>query len=207
MNTTAKKAILFLVMFVIVVFVYRTVGEATLERGNARSFTTDLDRAIPFVPQMAVFYLSLYVGFWVPPIVIKKISFAYFLKIVIATFITFFICSIIYFIIPSTYNNREIITSGGFFAETMVRDGIYKYDLPNNTLPSTHTALPTILLLATAQKFNLSIFIVYLVWGLAIIASTLLIKQHHAIDVIAGVATGALSLYLSNKIFKNPSRF
>ncbi len=203
MNATAKKALLFLAMFLSITLIYRAVGEITLERGNARSFTTELDYAIPFVPEMSVFYLSLYAGFWMVPIILPEISYKYFYKIVLATFVAFFICSIIYLIIPSTYNNRAMITEDNFFAATLVRDYIYKYDLPNNTIPSTHTAFTTLLLLATAKKFNFYFFLRYLLWGLAIIASTLLIKQHNAIDVVAGIITGVFSLYLSNLIFKN----
>ncbi len=203
MNPTTKKAVLFLVMFLSITLIYRVVGEITLERGSARSFTTELDKAIPFVPQMAVFYLSLYLGFWTIPIIFQEISYAYFTKIVLATFIAFFFCSIIYMIIPSTYNNREIIVGGNFFAQTLVRNGIYKYDLPNNTIPSTHAALATILLLATAKKFNFWFFLRYLLWGIAIITSTLLIKQHHIIDVLTGIFTGWISLYLSNVCCKN----
>lgn len=202
MGLTTKKALLFLAMFLVISLVYKIVGEVTLERGNLCSFTTELDKAIPFVPQMSVFYLSLYAGFWFVPIVLTEISYKYFSKIVLATLITFFICSIIYLIIPSTYNNRAVILDGNFLATTLVRDYIYKYDLPNNTLPSTHAALATILLLATARKFNFYFFLRYLLWGLAIIASTLLIKQHHAVDVVAGIITGAFSLYLSNLIYK-----
>ncbi len=203
MNATAKKALLFLAMFLSITLIYGVVGEITLERGNARSFTTELDKAIPFVPQMAMFYISLYAGFWMVPIILNEISYTYFFKIVLATFIAFFICSIVYLIIPSTYNNRAIITEENFFAATLVRDYIYKYDLPNNTIPSTHAAFTTLLLLATARKFNFYFFLRYLLWGLAIIASTLLIKQHHTLDIVAGIITGAFSLYLSNLIFKN----
>src|SRR3989338_11315786 len=105
MSATPKKALLFLIMFLSITLIYKIVGEITLERGNARSFTTELDYAIPFVPQMAMFYISLYAGFWIVPIIMPEISYKYFFKIVLATFIAFFVCSIIYLIIPSTYNN------------------------------------------------------------------------------------------------------
>lgn len=71
-------------------------------------------------------------------------------------------------------------------------------DLPLNCLPSLHVSTATICLatLRDSKRWSRHGFVLILLAGLAMIASTMTFKQHYLLDVIAGAALGYASWWL-----------
>ncbi len=201
MSSIRMKALLFVFTVVLMMSLYEKVAVHTWARAQNNYFETRFDQAIPFVPKTIVFYMSLYALYWLPPILARAISYLEFTRIIEATIIIFTVSATVYLIVPSIYPCRPqgLALAGNDIFTIIVRDHLYANDLPNNTLPSTHVALVTMLLLATARKFSFTFYIPYLLWGLAIIASTLLVKQHHVSDVVAGAIVGAGAWYWATR--------
>ena len=68
---------------------------------------------------------------------------------------------------------------------------IYSLDLPLNCFPSMHVSL-VFLGLFVIKMYRPDLLRYYLVWAIAIALSTLLVKQHYIVDVLAGGVLGSL---------------
>ena len=156
-----------------------------------------LDNLIPFVPEMAVFYIYLFF----PMIVLTMLYFAFFdydkgYALGWSSVLIGAISIVIYTFFPvSTYWWRQELLankiSGNFWATTMY--GYYQYDTSFNCFPSLHAAMSTLIAFTWYQYYKLKpnlkrkiISILSLIIAIGVILSTLFVKQHYIIDEIAG---------------------
>jgi membrane-associated phospholipid phosphatase len=65
--------------------------------------------------------------------------------------------------------------------------------------PSLHSAHNTVVL-AFARRFRRWAFALYLPIGLGLYVSTVYLRMHYVVDVVAGVATGAAAVWLAPRI-------
>ena len=157
------------------------------------------DNLIPFVPEMAIFYVFLFF----PMIILTLIYFGFLdeekgyglgWSIVIMNAIA----TIIYIIFPvSTYWWRQELLAnkieGNFFADIMYF--YYTHETSFNCLPSMHAGMSTICFFTWYQYYKINptfkrkiIAIIALIIAVGVVLSTLFVKQHYIIDEIAGVA-------------------
>lgn len=152
-----------------------------------------MDDFIPFVKEFVAIYVL-----WYPLLVLLALwllwkdrrAFAGYARAII---IGFTACIAIFFILPSGQNLRPAALEGGDVFSAMLR-GIYSVDTNTNVLPSMHV-VGTMAAIAAAfktQSLRRPARIFVLVLGVLINASTVLIKQHSALDVFAGIALYAL---------------
>ena len=64
---------------------------------------------------------------------------------------------------------------------------IFNIDHPHNLVPSLHVVFSTCILLAISDRAKGWFYGLLMVWLIAIMASTLLVHQHHLLDIIAGL--------------------
>ena len=154
---------------------------------------------IPFVPEMAIFYIFLFF----PMLILTLIYFGFLdeekgyglgWSIVIMNAIA----TIIYIIFPvSTYWWRQELLAnkieGNFFADLMYF--YYTHETSFNCLPSMHAGMSTICFFTWYQYYKMNptfkrkiIAIIALIIAVGVVLSTLFVKQHYIIDEIAGVA-------------------
>jgi membrane-associated phospholipid phosphatase len=77
---------------------------------------------------------------------------------------------------------------------------MFAVDMPHNMVPSLHVVFSALILLAlTGATTSESYRLFWYGWLLVICASTMLVHQHHLIDVIAGLA---LAFLLRKRIIK-----
>lgn len=154
---------------------------------------------IPFVPEMAIFYIFLFF----PMLILTLIYFGFLdeekgyglgWSIVIMNAIA----TIIYIIFPvSTYWWRQELLAnkieGNFFADLMYF--YYTHETSFNCLPSMHAGMSTICFFTWYQYYKINptfkrkiIAIIALIIAVGVVLSTLFVKQHYIIDEIAGVA-------------------
>jgi membrane-associated phospholipid phosphatase len=168
-----------------------------------------LDDAIPFVPEMVIFYRFLFYGM----VILTMLYFAFIeyrkgyalgwsLVLINAVAI------VIYIIFPvSTYQWRQVLIPQldlSNFWQAQVYS-IYTTDTPLNCFPSLHAAVSTICFYAwyeySKARPSLATKIVAVaafVIAAGIILSTMFIKQHYIVDEIAGIV---LALCVGRPLF------
>jgi membrane-associated phospholipid phosphatase len=176
-----------------------------------------LDNAIPFVPEMAIFYIYIFYGFAVLTMLFfgfieYKRGYALGWSLVIINAIAV----LIYIVFPVSTNvyRQELLANqitGNFWANQVYN--IFKTDTSFNCFPSLHAAVSTICVY-TWYRYSLikktltskATTLTALALAAGIIFSTLLIKQHYIADEIAGVALAyAVGKPLFNYLWKKTS--
>ncbi len=187
----------FLYSIILVFIMYEWTGQLYPE-GTGYRLDFLGDNLIPFVPEMAIFYVFLFF----PMVILTLIYFAFIedekgyafgWSIVIINAIA----TVVYILFPvSTYWWRQELLAnrikGNFFADTMY--SIYEYDTSFNCLPSMHAGMSAICFFVWYKYYkakpNLKtkiIAITAFIIALGVVLSTLFVKQHYIIDEIAGV--------------------
>ncbi|MHA1196159.1 MAG: phosphatase PAP2 family protein [Promethearchaeota archaeon] len=158
------------------------------------------DNLIPFIPEMAIFYIYLFYSMVILSMVYfafvdgeKGYALSWSLVIINA------IAILVYIVFPvSTYWWRqdlfaiENLYKGNFFAEAMF--GYYRSDTSFNCLPSLHAAVSVIIFYAWYRYCKIKpsitrkiIAIITLIIATGVVLSTLFVKQHYILDEIAGI--------------------
>ncbi len=205
--------LMFLIFFVLLNnFAYNWTGQLYPAGSGYRldSVFGNLDNAIPFVPEMAIFYVYLFYSM----VILTMIYFAFIeykkgYALGWALVIINAVAVIIYIVFPvSTYWWRQ-----GFLANPMANNfwasqvyNVWANDTSFNCFPSMHAAVSTICFFTWFRysKTKPSLATKLLAAGAltitaGVILSTLFIKQHYIADEIAGIA---LALVVGNLAFK-----
>lgn len=190
--------ILWIALIVIAGFVFFALLEHFIDDAST-CWITDipaLDHKIPFLKVFVIPYISWYaylafIGVYLYVNNFKEFKrFAYFF---IATYyLNLFIC----FLIPNAQTLRPDLSGESGFFITIIKH-LYSIDTNTNVFPSEHvmgTIAAMIGILYGLKKFKGSWLVKFLfvIWGVAISVSTVLIKQHAIIDLIASVLFTAL---------------
>ncbi len=176
-----------------------------------------LDDRIPFVPEMAIFYLYLFYP-------MATISLVYFCFVEAekgyalgwALVILNFAAAVVHAVFPvSTYWYRvELLAHprSGFWADAMYR--VYATDTSFNCFPSLHAAVAAAIAFtwyryarAKRSAVRAAIAAAAAVIAVGVVLSTLFVRQHYIADEIAGVLLGVGSTKLAiDGLWKKPGR-
>jgi membrane-associated phospholipid phosphatase len=139
--------------------------------------------AIPFVPAMALVYISLNLMLALTPFVLR--SWREITPLCIVMTLETVICALFFLLLPADlgYAPQVEIGAWGHFCGWVSAIGL-KY----NTMPSLHVAFAFTAAIAFGARCGALGRRLFLLWAASIAASTLLIHQHHLADVAAGVA-------------------
>ncbi len=203
---------LFLYSIILVLILYPWTGSLHPE-GTGYRLDFLGDNSIPFIPEMAIFYVFLFF----PMVVLTMIYFAfideekgYAVGWAIVTMNA--IATIFYIIFPvSTYWWRQELLAnrieGNFFAEVMYF--YYENETSFNCLPSMHAGMSTICFFIWYQFYKRNpilkrkiVAIIAFIIAFGVVLSTLFVKQHYIIDEIVGVA---LAFIVGILVFKRSS--
>lgn len=139
---------------------------------------TGLDRAIPFVPELLPLYVSyLLYYFWTVARLRddREVS-----RVFYATHLQLAVSLVVFVLYPVRMPRELFYTAASYgWADTFWR----WFDAPNNCLPSLHASNVMLLMQVNAERPGR---VPALALGAAIIASTLFVKQHYAVDLAAG---------------------
>jgi membrane-associated phospholipid phosphatase len=150
-----------------------------------------LDAKIPFVPLLAIPYLSFLV---IVPVVIPLLnlaagSFRRFLTVGLALIVSQLILDVAYFLFQ-TYVVRDVQAGDGF-GGWLVRQ-VWGNDQPFNGYPSGHCAWTTIGILALwrlRHRFPKTGWTL-MAWLCLVYPATVALRQHYLMDVYAGIFVG-----------------
>ena len=196
----------FLYLIVLILIVYTWVGTLHPE-GSGYRLDYLGDNYIPFVPEMAIFYVFLFF----PMVIITLIYFAFVdeekgYAVGWAVVIMNIIATIVYIILPvSTYWWRQELLAnrieGNFFADIMYY--YYENETSFNCVPSMHAGMSTMCFLIWYWYYKTKpstktkiIAIIAFIIAFGVILSTLFVKQHYIIDEIIGILTAYIIVKL-----------
>ncbi len=109
------------------------------------------------------------------------------------------ISNTIFFILP-TKMLRPTIQATDFW--TCWLQQVYAYDLPFNAFPSLHVS--TALIMGWFWWRNISkvwLKVIGIMWALAVMVSTILVKQHSLLDVLGGLIVGLVAIWSVDRFF------
>ena len=150
-----------------------------------------VDDAIPFLPAFSVIYVLAFVQWTVGFIMIARESRELCYRVISGEIISKLICMVLFLLIPTTISRARIV-SNGFFDQVV--GYIYLLDAADNCFPSIHCLESWVCYRGAAQMKKTKPWYRYftLLFSLLVFASTVLIKQHSAVDIAAGVLTAEI---------------
>ncbi|MER9117116.1 phosphatase PAP2 family protein [Mesorhizobium sp. M0954] len=162
---------------------YPLVNWLTSMRVTTFGLYLDAERAAPFVPIWIWAYLSINLLFLMPPLVMRAADLPVLGRRMLAATVA---SSVIFLALPAHLGFERTVPSEGVYR--VIFSWLFQADGPHNLVPSLHVAYASlcILSLQTAARR----WVVRAAWGLwlaAIIVSTVLVHQHHIVDVMTGL--------------------
>jgi len=177
--------------------VYPSCNWITSQRADVYRLYFDAELAIPFVPEFFWLYMSLYLLFLLPPFFLGVSQLVFLGKRIIAGTL---ISGLVFLLLPSRLGFERIVPEGFYGG---VFGNLFALDLPHNMAPSLHIVYSAFILLAIyASSHRKVVRISVLLWIALIALSTLMVHQHHLIDIIS--ATGIV-VFVNFKLIKGES--
>lgn len=174
--------------------IYPTCNWLTSQRSDIHQLYLDAELTIPFVPEFFWIYISLYLLFILPPFFLSVSQLVLLGKrILVGTLLG----GVIFLLFPSRLG-FERIHPEGFYGEMF--GNLFTIDLPYNMAPSMHILYSAFILLAIYAASPKKVFrVLALAWLFLIALSTLMVHQHHLIDIISALA---ITFGINLKLFK-----
>jgi membrane-associated phospholipid phosphatase len=149
----------------------------------------DAERSIPFVPAAVLGYLSIYLLFAATPFILRDQRAV---RALAATLmLTTFIAGIGFLLMPGELQFEAADDPGRWAGLVAFARRIA---LRYNLAPSLHVALAVVCAGAFAGRARWTGKLLLCGWTLAIALSTLLLHQHHLVDVVTGYGLGLATL-------------
>ena len=162
-------------------------------------FSLPIDGVIPFIPVFSVIYVLAYVQWVAGYILIARDSRELCRRVISGEIISKLICMALFLLVPTTMARPEIV-SDGFF--NRIVGTIYRLDAADNFFPSIHCLESWVCFRGAMRMKKTKPWYRYftLLFSLLVFASTVLIKQHAAVDIIGGVLTAEIGQQIAQKI-------
>ncbi len=154
------------------------------------SFYWDWERSLPFVPELIIPYMSSDLVFVIAfllastRLAIQKLALRSGLAILVSV--------VIFLVVPLEFSFERPEVSGW----PVFWFNLLSLDKPYNQFPSLHISLGFLAWHTITQRLSLFASVLTTVWFVLILASTLLVFQHHAIDLPGGAAVAILVFWL-----------
>lgn len=163
--------------------VYPTMNWLTGLRDHQYSLFIEPELRVPFVPAFIWFYLSMYILFILPPFFLSPDSLRRLAKeLILATGLA----GVVFLIMPARLGFPRILPADSF--HRTVFEKLFAIDQPFNLVPSLHVVYSTAIVLAIFAQASTTTRSLLTAWLALIVASTILVHQHHLIDIFAGLA-------------------
>jgi membrane-associated phospholipid phosphatase len=175
-----------------------TVGYLAIDTYNASRaarvatlrLETPVDTLIPFVPSFVFAYLLYYALLLLPLFVFRR---SYQLDHVIKAFLLMQVsASVVFLAFPSRMVRPALVPDGVSGAALRV---LYEVDPAWNVFPSLHVG-HSVLVAMMFWRYRRQMFPAVATAAALIIASTVLVKQHYVLDVVAGALLAAACMSL-----------
>ena len=165
------------------VLVYGGMDALTARRSFRVPVHFPAELAIPFVPAMTLFYMSIYLLFWMAPFVLRTRR--EFRALVTTVAFAILVGGIGFLLFPAdlAFAPPQEADLGIWAALFHFAD---KLNLTYNLLPSLHVAFAVICIAIFSARAPVVGKVLLWFWAAMVAASTVLIHQHHLLDVATG---------------------
>lgn len=167
--------------------IYPTMNWLTGLRSGQHALYLEAELALPFVPQFIWFYLSMYLLFAVPPFFLNPAELRRLARELIAGTL---LSGLIFLLLPARLGFPRVLPDDP--ALKSLYEGIFLLDQPFNLVPSLHVVYSAAIVFAVMARAGLGHRLFFAGWLALIAVSTLLVHQHHLLDVVAGLALASL---------------
>lgn len=188
-----RRGLLFWSLCTLAVFyaIYPASNWLAARQARRHDFITPWDALIPLVPEFIWVYFSFFLFILLPIWLIDADGIdALGRRQVLATVL----CGLVFALFPANLAFERVLPEAEPYRS--IFGLMFAVDAPHNLLPSLHIVytVATGLALCTAQwrRGRRWLCAVLVLWGLAICASTMLVHQHHVLDVVTAVALVAV---------------
>jgi membrane-associated phospholipid phosphatase len=183
-----ESVCLFLAVTLWFVLIYGGADRLTAQRDFRVAVHFNAELKLPFVPEMVVCYMSIYLLFLSAPFILRTRQQLRALAITLA--VVTFVGGICFLLLPAELAFLPPPDAGKWSTLVQFADWL---NLEYNLLPSLHVALSVVCVAAFTGHANTLGRIILWCWAVAISVSTLLTHQHHLADVITGFILGMLA--------------
>ena len=187
---------IWLLLLVVVTDLFAYYGTILINRGAVfHSIESPLDALIPFVPAMIVFYVLAFAQWLVCYLLLLREPLERCRYFSLATVFAELICAACFLIYPTVMTSRPVPEGTDVFSRLAAF--IFAADNPSrNLFPSLHCVFSWLCLRITLSSPRVSrpLRVANAILTLLIIASVVLVKQHVAADIPAGLLTAELCL-------------
>lgn len=151
----------------------------------------DWELEIPFVPSFAIGYASLLLIFYIPPFFLDATGIRTLgLRMIGATALS----GVMFLLLPARMGFARTVPSESSFLP--LYEIMFLVDLPHNLVPSLHVIYSALILLTAASSTqNRLTRVMLLCWLIVVCFSTILIHQHHVVDVASGIAIAMATIH------------
>src|SRR6185436_348064 len=162
--------------------VYPAMNWITSLRGKPFHLYIPAELAIPFVPPFIWAYLSMYVLFLLPPFFMPEASMPALGRQLIAGAI---VSAILFLLLPAELGFVREVPRAPYAA---IYQRMFSVDRPFNLVPSLHVIFSCAIALACADFARPAVRLALRSWLAVIVASTVLVHQHHLLDLLVAFA-------------------
>ena len=166
--------------------VYPTANWLASLRDHRYDFLTPWDAMIPLVPEFIFVYFSFFPFLLLPLWLVQQPVLSALGKRQIAGTL---ICGLVFVLFPANLAFERVIPDAEPYRS--IFSMMFLVDKPHNLLPSLHIVYTALTCLAVCQcqwpKGRVGLCIAIVLWSVAICASTMLVHQHHVLDVVTAL--------------------
>ena len=137
---------------------------------------------MPFVPQFIWAYLSMYLLFLMPLFFVPAERIPALGKQLVAGTV---VSGLLFLLLPADLGFTRTVPSDPLYASLYA--AIFSVDKPHNLVPSLHVVFSSAIALACADAARPLARTLLQAWLALIVLSTVLVHQHHILDVVAAV--------------------
>lgn len=181
-----------------------------LLQADFRVLNYDIDNKIPFIPQVILIYNLFYpVVFFTFYNIFNHDKDTYY-KGIIAGIIGFVITDIIFILYPTIITRPDVTNMNIDPINKFIIYWTYKIDSPAiNCLPSIHClfCFQGIFSSLMCKNYNNKVKIPMIIMLFLIIITTVLVKQHYFVDIIAALIVSAFATLISPLIYKKIKKY
>jgi membrane-associated phospholipid phosphatase len=179
--------------------IYPTCNWLSDHRAETFPLYLQAELRIPLVPEFFWIYISMYGLFLLPPFFLNQEQLKRLGKqLVVVTIVS----GVIFLLLPTQLGFERIEPQVPFYKNLFAQ--LFSIDLPHNLVPSLHVVFSAVIALAVLEGVSHSVAKIALwLWLGLLCMSTLLVHQHHLLDVVSGLLIAVLSYYyyLSRKSY------
>lgn len=175
--------------------VYPTTNWVAGLRGGHYALYLPLELELPLIAGFIWLYLSMYLLFMLPPFFLdppdlKRLG----IELIVSTAIS----GIVFLLLPAKLGFERVVPQVAPYYE--IYSGLFVLDRPFNLVPSLHVVYSTAIMLAILRRSGAYLRLILYVWLVLIVSSTVLVHQHHVLDVVTGLLLATtISIFLGRK--------